>query len=337
MKYYPWQDDAWQRIMQARERMPHALLLQGRSGIGKLDFAKKMAQSLLCDHPLPDHSACDACPSCNWFAQENHPDFRMVDPEERDAASGSEGTSDGKGARKAQISVDQIRDLADFLALSSHRAGFRIVLLNPAEALNPASSNALLKMLEEPPPSVMFLLVTHQPQRLLATIRSRCRKVDMPVPAHAMAESWLQGQCVINAAERLAYAGGAPLNVCAQDEGDEKRLTELRERLLRANEMDPLATAAACAKEGIALVVDTLQKWSYDLLSARHSGAVHYNKPHATALQAMAKRVDLPKLLDYLRVLNEARRTAQHPLNNELQVESLMIQYVQLFLMPSQP
>lgn len=336
MEIYPWQHELWCNLADMRARLPHAVLLQGRNGIGKLDFATALTQFLLCDRPLPDHGACGVCPGCNWFVQGNHPDFRLLEPEDSPGNTDDEAAP-GAGTKKTQISVDQVRELADFFGLSSHRSGLRIVLLHPAEALNAASANALLKMLEEPPPGIIFLLVTHNPQRLLPTIRSRCNKIDMPFPARAMAEEWLAGQGVKNVAERLAYVGGAPLLAMKLEGGAEKRLGELHGMLRRGGDMDPFAAAALCAREGIAQAVDALQKWVHDLLGVRLAGEIRYHTPQAASLQDLAKGVDLPKLLDFQRILNEARRFSQHPLNAELQVESLMIQYTQLFAIPSKP
>jgi len=337
MELYPWQSDQWQKVIRIRDRMPHALLLQGHNGIGKRDFAMALAQSLLCNQPKTDHSACGQCHGCNWFVQGNHPDFRLLEPEEMASASGEDGSVESKGARKTQISVDQVRTLADFLGLSSHRSGLRVICLHPAEALNQASANALLKMLEEPPPNVLFLLVTHQPQHLLPTIRSRCSQFDMPIPARAVAEKWLTHHGVKHATQRLAYAGGAPLRAMEQDDGSEKRLTELHNMLTLASGMDPFAAAALCTRDGVAHAVDILQKWTYDLLGMNLAGISRFNTEQSASLQGLAKRVDLLKLLDFQRVLTEAHRFAQHPLNAELQVESLMIQYTQIFTMPLKP
>lgn len=331
MAMHPWQQSLWRQMANGRSRMPHALLLQGRPGIGKLGFAKTLAGALLCDQPTVEGHACGQCDSCNWYVQGNHPDLRTLEPEDNGPSGDDEGT-EAKPVRKSQvISVDQVRELAEFLGLSSHRANMRIVLLHPAEALNAASANALLKMLEEPPPGVLFILVTHQPQRLLPTIRSRCNKVDMPFPERAEAETWLAAQGVPDAAERLAYVGGAPLLALRMEEGTEKRLTDLHKELARGSRMDPFFTASLCAKEGIPYTVEAMQKWVHDLVSVHLVGEVRYHAQQRVSLQALAKGVDLPRLLDFQRLLDEVRRMAQHPLNAELQVESLMTQYVQLF------
>lgn len=319
-----------------RDRMPHAMLLQGRAGIGKQDFAIALTQSLLCESPTPMLEACGKCGSCNWFMQGNHPDFRLLEPKDNGGNAEDDGAAAPAG-KKTQISVDQVRELADFFGLSSHRSGLRVVLLHPAEALNVASANALLKMLEEPPAGVLFLLVTHAPQRLLPTIRSRCSKVDMPFPERAVAERWLSGQGVKNAGERLAYAGGAPLRALEQDDVVDKSAGELQSLLRQGEAMNPFQAASACSRNGMTDVVDALHKWVHDLLGAKLAAEIRYHPTQAASLQGLAERVDLAKLLDFQRDLNEARRVSHHPLNAELQIESLMIQYSQLFATALKP
>lgn len=117
---YPWQNELWQRWTGLRQRLPHAILLKGAQGIGKFDFAMNLAQSLLCEQPRTDGLACQDCPSCHWFNQETHPDFRLV---QSDALSASdEEKEDGKKPGR-QISVDQIRALSSFANLSAHQGG----------------------------------------------------------------------------------------------------------------------------------------------------------------------------------------------------------------------
>lgn len=334
---YPWQSELWQKVADMRPRMSHALLLQGRSGIGKLDFAMNLAQSLLCDQPLNDHAACGVCQSCSWFLQNNHPDFRLLEPEDVEHTADEDSAAPSKTSKKTQIAVDQVRELGDFIGLSSHRAGLRIILMHPAETLNNASANALLKMLEEPPPGVLFLLVTHQPQRLLPTIRSRCAVIDMPTPNRNVAEAWLTAQGVLHGAQRLAYAGGAPLTASQVDAGADRRLAELHTLLRRGAHMDPFAAAALCVRDGMAEVVNVLQKWVYDVLSVRLAGQLRYHIEQTDSLQGLAKGVDLKKLMDFQRSLNVACLHAHHPLNAELQLESLLIQYTQVFLTTTRP
>ena len=86
---YSWQKNQWQHITH-RARLPHALLLRGRAGIGKHDFANCLSKALLCDAPTEDKKACGYCPSCLWFAEGGHPDFKLISPEDADGAENSD-------------------------------------------------------------------------------------------------------------------------------------------------------------------------------------------------------------------------------------------------------
>lgn len=331
MNIYSWQSGLWEKLVQSKARLPHALLLRGQEGIGKLDFSMALAHALLCQSPLANGQACGACASCNWLAQSHHPDFRLLSPE-LESDNGDDAPIATTSSRKTQISVSQIRELSTFLELSSHQSGGRrIVLVHPAEALNPASANALLKILEEPPTGVIFLLVSHQPQRLLPTILSRCQKIDMPVPQPEIAVAWLSEQGVKDAPRHLAYAGGSPLLALRNAVEGLGQMDEIYKSLSHGPRMDPFTTASLCAKHGMATAVHALQKWVYDLADLRLIGEVRYHEPYRNALQPLAKSVDLNLLFDLQRKLDQARKSATHPLNSELQLENLLLQYTQIF------
>ncbi len=328
---YPWQSKVWTRLVSAKTRLPHAILLRGKSGIGKFEFARAFANALLCETPVEHGYACGVCTSCGWFAQNNHPDYRLLTTEQ-DSAAEDEPVPASKTGKKTQISVAQVRELGSFLELSSHHGdGFRVALIHPAEALNQASANALLKMLEEPPAGVIFLLVSHQPHRLLPTIMSRCHKISMPVPERDAAVAWLNQQGIKDAAAQLDYAGESPLTVLEQNEAGMPPLAPLWKLLAQGARVDIFTLAPLCAALGMDNAVQVLQKWCYDLLSSRSAGQVRYHAEQAGALQALAERVDLGLLLDFQRKLNEARKSASHPLNHELQLESILLNYTHLF------
>jgi len=135
---FPWLEDSWLQLQQLRARLPHAILFYGPEGIGKTDFVESFAQSLLCEDVQPDGHACGACASCGWFSQYNHPDYRRVRPEILDGEDGGdEGDGEEKKTAKAsktpskEIKIDQIRALADFMNVSTHRSGMRVVVLYP--------------------------------------------------------------------------------------------------------------------------------------------------------------------------------------------------------------
>ena len=134
---YPWQESSWQQLQLLRQRMPHAILFHGAAGIGKSDFIERFAQGLLCEAVLPSGHACGQCASCGWFTQHNHPDYRRVRPEALDdepPADGEEGgdaeskkTAKSAKAPSKEIKIEQIRALADFMNISTHRQGLRVV------------------------------------------------------------------------------------------------------------------------------------------------------------------------------------------------------------------
>lgn len=137
---FPWQLDVWQQIWRERHRLPHALLLTGEAGLGKRRFAEYLAQFLLCEDPAKHDAPCGQCDACGWFLAGNHPDFRLLAPAEAD-----EGEDEGKKRKLPVINVENVRALADFVNLTSHRQGLKVTIVDPAEAMNTAAANAFLK------------------------------------------------------------------------------------------------------------------------------------------------------------------------------------------------
>ncbi|HEY0665340.1 MAG TPA: DNA polymerase III subunit delta' [Gallionella sp.] len=325
---YPWQKADWLRLQELRKRPPHGLLFKGGKGIGKFDLALNFAQSLLCERPDADGLSCGNCSSCHWFGQGSHPDFRLVQPEALGADSGE--SESGKKPSK-QISVDQIRGLADFFGMSAHQGGRRVIVVHPAETMNTNAANALLKSLEEPPAGLLFILVTHKPQQLLPTILSRCLSFALPSPDAGSAVRWLGEQGVKNPADALASSGYAPLQAVHEQSGAEER-----DRLLRAMRepaaMDVFALAEALQKTEQVLVVQWLQQWCYDLTSMKLAGRLRYHPGEEVAVGKLIESVPPLNLVRLQKYLQTSKREAQHTLNPKLFFESLLLAYRQLIL-----
>lgn len=330
MQIYPWQQVVYQQIALGQQQH-HAVLLQGKLGIGKLSFAKYLAKHWLCSQPQ-EGAPCGQCDACHWYDEGTHPDFKILEPEEADA--GEEGAKK-KTTKKTQISIDQVRRLQDELALSNHQAaGTRVVIIQPAEALNQASSNALLKTLEEPPPGTRFILVTHHKHRIMPTILSRCLKVDMPVPTQTQGLAWLKAQAISEADFLWAYSGGAPMQAqsWAQEETQFKAwFAHWAKQLSLGTAIDVAETTTSLLAYGMEQAINVLQKWLHDLWLAYHQQPQRYHPAQQTQLQKLAKSVKLSALLAFQQQLNTYKITAQHPLNQELQLEQLLLQYKKLF------
>ncbi len=324
---YPWQQDDWAQLQALRSRASQGLLFQGQKGIGKLDLAINYARALLCEHPLEDGASCEKCPSCHWFEQGSHPDFRFLQPESENEEA--ETVAGKKPSR--QISVDQIRSLADFMGMTAHQGGRRVVIIHPAEAMNTNAANALLKNLEEPPAGLLFILVSHKPQALLPTIHSRCLFFALATPDVASATRYLAAQGVKNPADALAVAGFSPL--LALQNADAGSL-DVRDKLLRAlrepQDMDVFGLADALQKTEQVLVVQWLQQWCHDLMLQKLTGSLRYHPASLDAIRGLVATMDALNLARLQSVLQTAKKEAQHTLNPKLFFESLLFTYCQL-------
>ena len=332
---YPWQQNDWTRLQELLKRPPNGILFKGTKGIGKLDLAIRFAQSLLCQHPGDSAFACGQCPSCHWFGQGSHPDYKLLQPEALSLeGEESEDVKHASGKKPSkQISVDQIRGLADFISMSAHQGGRRVVVIHPAETMNANAANALLKNLEEPPQGLLFILVSHKPQQLLPTILSRCLPFALSAPDAASATRWLAQQGVKNPAEALAFSGFAPLQAAQLDE---QLGSEEREKLLSAVRqpatLDVFALAETLQKTEQVLVVQWLQQWCYDLSSMKQAGRLRYHPGEEAAIKNLVEPVEPLNLARLQKHLQTAKREAQHTLNPKLFFESLLFAYRQLML-----
>lgn len=324
---YPWLAEPLKRLSANSTLLPHALLIHGPRGIGKRGLAQALLTNLMCLSPRTD-GACGRCDSCNWLRAGTHPDLRVLD-----LASVSDDGEAGDKDKKPRktIPIEAVREALHIMTVSAHR-GQRVILVDPAEAMTREAANALLKTLEEPPQGALFLLISHRPGNLLATLKSRCRLIAVAAPAPEVAATWLAEQGVSDARQRLVRNSGAPLAALAEYAENKD---EAREALLRALERgaaaEPVALAERLAKIPAADILRWLQCWVYDLFAQRFAQFCRYNGERAERLATLAKQLDPPRLLAYVRELNEATRLAEHPLNAQLFFEQQLIAYTQLF------
>jgi len=196
-----WCESAWNLLASraANGTLPHALLLCGPTGLGKRAVVEMFVRARLCEMPR-DGRACGVCRACKLLAVGTHPDRMRVKLEPNPKT----------GVMRKEIVIDQVRELSARLAMSSQLSGWQVAVIDPAEALNTAAQNALLKTLEEPTDASLIVLVTDEPWRLSATIRSRCQRIDIAVPPTSEALAWLETRGVASAEPLLAAAGGNP-------------------------------------------------------------------------------------------------------------------------------
>ena len=339
-----WLDSDWEALWGHPGGLPHALLLAGPAGVGKRELAEAIAARLLCERASGSERACGECDSCRWFAAGNHPDFRWVipeaDAEEVESEDAPARTEKADKKKSSQILVGQVRALADFVYVGAHRARGRVIVVQPAEAMNVAAANSLLKILEEPPSSVYFILVSDGYRRLLPTIRSRCRMQLVSRPDATTAGDWL-GSKQADAARLLAVTGGMPLRALAVGELGWGKLVAALEKALADVDQDEMSLASAWEgllknTEAFAMedLVTLLQKWLGDLVSRQMAGRVRFFVDAEAVQRRLLARSSTPALLHCYNQFQSARPLANHPLNPRLFLEDLAARYLAAFAAP---
>lgn len=316
---YEWHQTAWRQLTQYWQNQPNAWLILGKQNTGKTAFAQHLAQALLCETPTHQHEPCGTCPSCHLFEQDAHPDFYALSPEQND---------DGSSKKLLQIKIDAVRQILEPLHQTSVRGGRRVVLINPAESLNTQAANALLKMLEEPPQAVIFLLVAHNRDRVLPTIKSRCRQLILPAPRFQAALNFVQQQNLPDAENLLAFHSHAPLfsHNPEQDALRDKLLNLLAEPRLLA--ILDYAAEFDKAKLPLATFLDWLAKWLIDLGLAQQNIAALYYPQHSGSLKKWGEKTNPATLFRFQAALNALAPYGHHSLNVKMQVEDLLCGYL---------
>jgi DNA polymerase III subunit delta' len=309
----PWVAPATAALAAAHRagRLPHALLIHEAPGAGGDWLAHWAARLVLCERS--GEAPCGQCRGCRRAAAWQHPDLTLVAPIED----------------SRQIRIEQLRDLAAELALTSHSGGYKVGILTPADSMNRFAANALLKTLEEPPARTLLMLVASMPSRLPPTVLSRCQRITVRAPARAEAVAWLtevRGKGAWDAA--LETLGEAPMLLLQADPEPPAQIGEEMRRTLEAlvaGRADPLATAERWARSELPLRLRCFENW---LTERIRRGQARGNlmpevraNPYLPGTQAFLNIRELFGLLDEVR---ELRNALDVPLNRALALEALL-------------
>lgn len=327
-------DTPWlaKSVKDVGEALPPALILHGSKGLGKETLSLAMVQARLCSQPKGLISPCDSCDECNLFNSGNHPDHRHITQEDVDE------TKTGEYANKRNIppiGITSIRKLSEFTSTKPHRGRAKVITINPAERLNLNASNALLKILEEPPSFLHFILVCQNLELLIPTIRSRCVKTSVAPPARAVALEWLVKNTATDTNQvstnelTLSLCGNAPL--AAKELIQDAEFFKIRSEILdylRDEQVDSFAVAKRCEKISAEWMARIFFPLIHDiLLESLDFEGVMYHQDASVELKKIKQKSSNKDFLIWLDHFVSYLKTSNHPLNRLLALEALFLRW----------
>ncbi len=301
----------------ANNTLAHAYLFSGEAGIGKRLTALALAAAVNCGSAGPD-GGCGECPSCRKVASLGHPDVHIV-------------ASDGD-----EIKIDQVRQIQADLALKPFEGEKKILIVDGAETMNPASANAFLKTLEEPPGDALIVLITSMPQSLLPTIRSRCQEVRfLPLPRHTLARALMRRRGLTEGDAWFLAAlsqGSMGRGLEMEVEQEKSARAEAVELLSGLGQMGPgavLALAEALAKdrERLERLLDIGIEWLRDTLVFRETGdeKLLVHGQDRDALRQWGERFSLQRMLADMTLFTASRALLDRRVSAQLVAEDLLL------------
>ncbi len=310
------------RILQraiANNALAHAYLFSGQAGIGKKKTAFALAAAVNCLNARPE-GGCGECPSCRKVDTLGHPDVHVLLP-------------DGD-----EIKIDQIRQVQSDFALKPFEGTKKVLIVDNAESMNAASSNAFLKTLEEPPGDALIILITAMPQGLLPTIRSRCQEIMFhPLPRNTLARALVQRRGLseedawfIAALAQGSMGRGLEMDIAAEKAAREEGAA-LWSGLAQMGPGEALVLAETIAKDRerlerlIEIGVEELRDALVYRVTREERLLVHAEAQQLS--RQMAERYSLPRLLADMDLFMASRNLLDRRVSAQLVTENLLLKF----------
>lgn len=312
---YPWQSSDYNYLVGLDKSLPHALILHGSRNLGTEVLANEWIAYLLCEDQAFG-VACGSCNSCVLLADKSHPDLYLFQNEEEE---------------QKQITVAMIRDVVGFLAVGPHLGRKKIILIEESSRLNLSSSNALLKVLEEPPAYALFILLSNNLGAILPTIKSRCMKHNINKPDFAMVVQYLGDPAMSDFKFWLKFYDNCPLfEVIINPLQLQQIITALTNPSI--DNIYATTTDFDGKKISFGFILSFLNKWLTDIVSFKLSQRLDYFAEYQSAIVKLMNKVIIEKAFYLLDQINFFMRWENHPLNYKLQIENLLFKYQQIFV-----
>ena len=309
------------------EKMPHAWLFTGEDGVGKKTAALELARVTNCRHrpsvpeptPAPGEvffpNACGQCRSCKKIRAGVHPEIQVLAP------SG------------VYIRIDQVRALCADLTLKSDANACRFVIIDQAHRMNAEASNALLKILEEPPEQTVFVLVAPDTSNLLPTVVSRCQHIRFHPIAQAELEAYLSRHCNTDARQAMIIASlarGSLGRAMAMAAEDWSALRSFIIEQLRQLPAHPrvfqlvLAEMLAKDKDRLDAILEIIKNWYRDLAVVAHCPDQIYNRDLSDLVQTASLEISTDRILAASEAIASAEKSLLGNANARLVMEKLL-------------
>ena len=285
----PWQINDYKNLVKLSAKLPQAILLNSAKCIGAEELVLEFIAYLMCHNPN-NGDACKTCSACLLFKDGSHPDYFLLDSIELE------------DKKSKSITVDQIRNMMDFIALSSHMGRYKIVFIRDTILLNLNSANSLLKILEEPPQNTVFILLSYDLNRVIATIKSRCYKYNLSSP-----------------------------NLLFVEDLESSELEIALSALSRPSVENIYALSKLVDSDNFAFFIEFVGKWLTDLTSVTIGGKINYCIEQQTVMQGLSVRVNKIKVMQLHDKIVDLMPWGTHTLNHKLQIENLLFAYQSIF------
>jgi len=320
MTIFPWQKNSWGEVFSNKLKMPHAFIFSGAQSQEIARFVEELIKSVLCSNPTNEDFACGQCQDCLW-SKTSHPDLKVVESSLDKGEKGSSNT----------LNVNNVREVKTFFELTPHQeGGKKIVVIYGADRLTIAASNGLLKTIEEPPKNCLIIFTVDNLANLLPTITSRCRLISFSKPSIEEAKEFLRQTNNDDLISNLHLYNNSPLQLI----NDKELITNVSiiiEELKKGGNIDLMKINNMWLSNGLTWIINLLQKWSYELLLFKLSEGSNYFPHDVEELRKLSLNADLSKLLTYQKSLNTIKSYAQTAANKEINLNSVMIEYKNIF------
>jgi DNA polymerase III subunit delta' len=318
MNIYSWHERNWANLFIDTKRFPHGLILYGPRDSGINNFASIAGKRLICSNSNKTERYCGICQNCSWFDSQSHPDFISVNNDSLD--------------EKNIIKIDSIRNLKDFFELSSHQKnGKKVAVIYDAHQMNLAASNALLKILEEPPNDSVIILTTSNLSSLLPTIKSRSRLESFSKPSYEDATNFLKTINKDHQYPFLQFYNSNPLALINDCE-NHPLLIEIISSLKLGKKFDLSDIDGRWFSNGLIWLINLLQKWSYDILLSKLVNQQYYFPNEELTINQLARSSNTSALLKFQKMLVDVKLYATSPVNKEINLDIIFIYYRKIFI-----